>query len=518
MMKIIRTVALILAVVLIGGGVAASIHFRKSPAVSGSEISNVSPSTGTGNGNLPLTVQNTAPYMPLVNYKVLGAIQVNRSSDPISPIPPVFVGASSQLSEGDGLTLTLTTLGSLGGGSSKTIFLPGVEPLRALVNGADEIDFSSQTLTRRIGVCTDPVVSPGIVGTYGQKYPSVTLQIITDSGEASYSGIETTHWSTVKRRDFIVGKDLGMSVQSGVFSVNLPKATYRQFVTGACGASSVEDNLVNAYLESGLYRVDFYDGSSRFFELGSDIHGIPSGSFDVLVVSRSGVSLHRNTVTATLSADSVFTPVVDYNGTGVTVYSVSKASLGAATYEGNGGALAKYLCGHFSVVTSFNASTEVDVTFCDGENVYFYVPSLGSDFFSDYVSALSDDHSFQIVLPAAETSVSAIAFSSETPENAESYSLLENMVINDAAFDTLAEYTLVPAFREWMEEERAQGRPVEIYYSLSDEEIVTVDLKGKLPRLFAGSGDTTFSVSCPLSASIAMDPTKGYFEAYLCAE
>ena len=470
--------------------------------------------SASASGNLPLTVAGTFGGFPLRNYGVQGGIRTSRNTTPSDPVPPVFVGEATAPDGGRELSLTLSTVGAAGGGGTVTATFPGVGPLRALNAAADEIDFASKKLIRRVGVCRHPTVLPGIAGTYGTKYPSVTLQITDGTVEPSYSGIETTHWATAKRRDFIAGKEVGMSVQSGVFSVNLPRATYRKFVTGALGSTTSSDGELVPGVPAGEYRCDFFDGSSRVFTLPVGLDGIANGEVDLLTVSRSAATLVKKTVRREIAPTEGFTALPDHAGTGETVFRVAKASWGVKEYQGSGGTAAKFLSSHFTFVSTFAASAD-PTFFCDGEYLYFHVPgAVDLAGLGTFLSlAAQGGKPVAVVGPAAAPTVTVLSSYASDGGTAAAVTLLDDVsggIASDAAFDAAADYTLVPAFLEFIDDESAAGRDVEIYYVLPAVDVAETEID--LPPLYACEGSTTFDAVTPVVGGL--DPTKGSFSAY----
>lgn len=469
-------------------------------------------------GRFPLTKQGTFGGFALRDYGALGAVPSNVPM-PGEPSYPKFTG-EAEFSDGtSGLSLTVTVGDGAGESRDTTLSFPGVDPLRAVSGVSDELNFAGGKVIRRVGVCRDPVLLSGMPGSYGSYYPALGLLVGDGSTVGSHRNLLSSHWCEIRGRELINGDMPGMSVQSGILYVNLPRETYRRYVKGCVGETVAEGDGDAATFSSlpapGVYRCDFFDGTSRVVTLTERLDGIPYCA-DVVAVSRSGAVLQKRLLRRALTGEEPFEALTDYEGTGETIFRIEKEDLGGRNTEYE---IPTALCTHFvyveyavpeDLIWDGDGSTP---TFCeDDEYWYFYLPGENSlAGFSDYLADRNAEGTpVVLVYPAAspvETPLTSYLADTATVGAVTPFPA----IADDYAFDAAEDVTLIPAMGEFFSEERAAGREIEIYYVLPEHEVSETELR--LPRIAAGEGATTFSVASAQAG--APDPASGWFAA-LC--
>ena len=465
----------------------------------------------SASGTLPLTVTGTFGGFPLRGYAVLGASEAANDTSPTDPKPPKFVGDAVFPGDVRGLSLVFTTEGTEGGGGSVTVTLPGVDPLRAVGTSRDELNAGTGKLIRRVGVCSDPTVGPGLESTCGTTYPTVSLKITNATTSPSYSNVLTTHWKKIRGSDLSDGTVPGMAVRGGGFYVNLPRSVFRRYVTGCAGLTEETGSALVPSVGPGIYRCDFFDGTSRVFTLPVSLEGIEDECGDVLAVSRSSATLIKNMIRIRITSTDGFTALTNYSGTGKTVFRIGKAGLGAAEEETS--ALSSHFFFDWMTPGELISEYESDPAFCGDEDYwYFYIPDATD--LSDLGDFLSQEAQtgtpVEIVCPVGEPSVTVLTSSSASTATVGTVPTLDSVsggVGDPYLFDLEGAYTLVPAFREFLADERAAGREIKLYYPHPTLDVTETSVT--LPPLIAGYGSTTFRVSSAQNGGI--DPTEGSF-------
>lgn len=469
-------------------------------------------SVGTS-GNLPLTKEGTFGGFPLLDYGVYGAVPSVGTPTPARPVFPSFVGEARFPGNVTGLSLVISTEDPAGNTDSRTVSFPGVEPLRAISGVSDELDFRTGKLIRRVGVCHDPVPYPGLADSYGSGYPSVRFAVGDGTSLDDHPHLLSTHWKDRRASDLAEGSSAGMAVKNGLLYVNLSRALYRRYVTGCVGKTAVTATLLTPSTSPGEFRCDFYDGTSRVFTLTEALDGV-SGCRDVLAVSRSGAILKKNLIRRVITGTDGFTALPDYESTGETLFRAARTAWGAKGDVGT-----RSLCTHFTranMTPTRMLQTYTDApAFCeDGDYWYFHVPGqTGITGFGDFLTGKAGSGApVVLIYPAAAPSETALTSYLADTATVGSVTVLGKITDNDA-FDQEDTLTLVPAMREFLAEEREEGREVLIYYALPDADVTETDLP--LPSLSAGEGATTFSVVSAQAGGL--DPVTGRFTAF-CEE
>ena len=469
-------------------------------------------------GNFPLTKQGTFGGFALRDYGVLGAVPSNIPM-PGEPSYPKFTGAAEFPDGSAGLSLSVTVGDGSGESRETTLSFPGVDPLRAVSGVADELNFAGGKVIRRVGVCRDPVLLPGMRDSFGSGYPALGLLVGDGSTVGSYRNLLSSHWCEIRGRELINGDMPGMSVQSGVLYVNLPHETYRRFVKGCVGETVGEGDgdaaTFSALPAPGVYRCDFFDGTSRVVTLTERLDGIPYCA-DVVAVSRSGAILKKCLLRHTFTGEEPFEELPDFEETGETLFRIAKEDLGGRNTEYE---IPTALCTHFVYVEYAIPEDLIwdgdgcTPAFCeDDEYWYFYLPGEDSlAGFSDYLADKNAEGTPVVLVYPAESPVET-PLASYLADTASVGAVTPFPAISDDyAFDAAEDVTLIPAMREFFSEERAAGREIEIYYVLPENEVGETELP--LPRIAAGEGATTFSVASAQAG--ATEPVSGWFSA-LC--
>ena len=473
-------------------------------------------------GNLPLTKTGTFGGFALRDYGVKGA-SPTASPTPASPVFRKFVGEATFPDGSTGLSLVFTVTDDAGNDESATVSFPGVEPLRAVSGVSDELGFGSGKLTRRVGVCRDPTVYPGVADTHGTRYPFVRLVVGDGTTVGSYPNLLSTHWKEVRGRDITGGTAVGMGVRSGALFASLPRATYRRYVKGCVGSTDEETGETTSALlpspAAGVYRCDFYDGTSRVFTLPDGIDGVWRQR-DVIAVSRSSAILKKVLSRHAFNGTEDFTALPDYYGSGCTLFRLAKAELGGRETDEDDSDEWYSLCSYFA----FFEETDPDdmISYCedspsyceDQEYWYFYLPGVSNltgfcGFLAEKANAGAPVTLVYPVDEPAEITLSSYLAPTETVENVTAL----DGISDDYAFDRADTLTLVPAMREFFDEEREAGRGIEIYYVLPLTDVTETELP--LPPLTAGDGKTVFGVAS--ARQEAHNPTVGWFGA-LCEQ
>ena len=457
-------------------------------------------------GRLPLTRSGTFGKYPLPDYAVQGGARFASDPSPSSPVVPAFVGEAALPGGERGVSLVLSTADAAGEIDRFTVTLPGVEPLRAVSGVYDELVFGSGKLIRRVGVCLDPGVFPGLASTYGSAYPSVLLLVGDGTTVADHPDLTSTHWKKLRASELTDGIDAGMLVRNGALYANLPRALYRRYVTGATGATTVGSSALTSSVTAGEYRCDFFDGTSRVFTLPEPLDGC-EGCRDVLAVSRSGATLKKRTLRYAFTGEENVGALPDYQSSGETLFVIAKSGFGA---DGEG--VATLAAGAvyadmtpYEMIETYPADPALSE---DGDNWYVHVPGKQTvaDFL-DYLGELAQAGTpLTLVYPAAEATETVLTSRLADAETVTDVPTLTGTV-DDTAFDTDAALTLVPAMREFLSDESAQGRPVRIYYALPDCDVTETEIG--LPTLHAGEGSTVFSATA--AGTGGLDPVLGYF-------
>ncbi|MBO4283256.1 MAG: hypothetical protein J5958_01410 [Clostridia bacterium] len=471
------------------------------------------------NGNFPLTKQGTFGGFSLRDYGVLGA-SPTANPTPANPVFRKFVG-EADLSDGTkGLSLVFSVTDAAGNTESTTATFPGVEPLRTAAGVSDELNFGTGKLIRRVGVCRDPVILPGMRDSFGGYYPALGLLVGDGSTIPTHQSVLATHWKEIRGRELIYGDAVGMDVQSGVLYANLPRPTYRRYVKGCVGETDEEEDgsskTVVSSPAAGTYRCDFFDGTSRVFTLNEGMDGIP-GCADVLAVSRSSAILKKSLSRHVFTGSESFTVLSDYEDTGATLFRLAKSDYGGRT---DGDEELTSFCSYYtyaSYMTPYEMIDESDgnPAFCEDEDYwYFYHPgkSTLTKFRNYLIGRANAGAPVTLVYPCAEpVEISLQSTLAETAAVSDVTPCAD--VTDNYVFNMEESLTLAPAMREFFEEERAAGRGIEIYYALPTADVTETELP--LPTLTAGEGATTFSVASAQAG--AEDPVSGSFTA-LCEE
>lgn len=452
-------------------------------------------------GSFPLTRTGTFGGFALLDYSVSGAARAASNPTPEHPEAPSFVGEATLPGNQPGLALVFTVTDAAGNAERTAATFPGVEPLRAVSGVSDEIAYGSKKLTRRVGVCREPTILPGLSETYGTSYPSVGLLVGDGTTVRTYSNLLSTHWKKLRTSDFTGGSGAGYAVKSGALYVNLPRALYRRYVKGCVGNTVV--STASPSLAPGEYRCDFFDGTSRVFTLPAGLYG-GNGCRDVLAVSRTGATVRRRMLCHTFTGNETFIEESDYLESGETVFSIAKADLGA---DADGDSL----CAGFARADS--AEELVDEYYGenafaeDGEYWVFHVPGVYElSEFQDFLAGAGTP--VILVCPAAEEqTVTLVSHLADTATVAGVATAPDTGY--NATFDGAADLTLAPAFAEFLDEEREKGTPVEIYYVLPSYDVTETPLD--LPTLYAGEGSTILSVASAQAGTV--NPTSGRFTA-----
>lgn len=458
-------------------------------------------------GRFPLTRTGTFGKYPLPDYAVHGAVRYATEPSPSAPVSPAFVGAADFPGGESGISLVLSTSDSDGEIDRFTVNIPGEEPLREVSGVYDEIVYGTGILIRRVGVCSDPGVFPGLEATYGTSYPSVLLLVGDGTTVADHPDLTSTHWRKLRASELTEGIDVGMLVRNGALYANLPRALYRRYVTGATGETTVGETALSPSVPAGEYRCDFFDGASRVFTLPEGLYGC-EGWRDVLAVSRSGATLKKRMLRYAFTGEEENVgDLPDYQSSGETVFVIAKSGFGA---DGDGvatrsaGAVYADLTPLEMVQTYPDRSAVCE----DGDNWYFHVP--GKQSVADFRAFLGElaqaGTPVTLVYPAAAPTETVLTSRLAETETVMTVTPLAGTV-DDATFDAEATLTLVPAMREFIADESAQGRPVEIYYALPDCDVTETEIE--LPTLHAGEGSTTFSATAAQTGGL--DPWLGRF-------
>ena len=460
-------------------------------------------------GRLPLTRTGTFGKYPLPDYAVRGASYFAAEQSPSAPVVPSFVGRADLPGGESGVSLVLSTADADGVIDRFTVTFPGEEPLRSVADVYDEIVYGTGKLIRRVGVCRDPGVFPGLEVTYGTSYPSVLLLVGDGTTVADHPDLTSTHWRKLRVSELTEGIDVGMLVRNGALYANLPRALYRRYVTGATGETTVGETALSPSVQAGEYRCDFFDGASRVFTLPEGLYGC-EGWRDVLAVSRSGATLKKRMLRYAFTGEEENVgDLPDYQSSGETVFVIAKSGFGA---DGDGvatrsaGAVYADLTPLEMVQTYPDRSAVCE----DGDNWYFHVP--GKQSVADFRAFLGElaqaGTPVTLVYPAAAPTETVLTSRLAETETVMTVTPLAGTV-DDATFDAEATLTLVPAMREFLAEETGRGRPVEIYYALPDCDVTETVIE--LPTLHAGEGSTVFSATAAQTGE--RDPMLGHFVA-----
>lgn len=459
-------------------------------------------------GTLPLTKTGTFGRFPLSDYGIRGAVRTNGAPSPSLPVFPSFVGEARLAGGAPGLSLVFSTAGPEGDGASRTVSFAGVEPLRAVSGVSDEIGFADGKLTRRVGVCRDPVPVSGVPTTYGKANPAVTMLVGDGTTIPTYPHLASTHWSEIEASEIAAGTSAGMAVVDGVLCASLPRALYRRFVTGCVGDTYEEEGVFEPAYYPGEYRCDFTDGTSRVFTLPVGTYGSP-GCRDVLAVSRSGAILKKNMRRYEFVGTESPTALRNYQMSGETLFRFDKSDFDAKP----GGVPSS--CSHFlyadtTPIEMIQTYPDVPAICEDEQYWYFHIPgkSLVAGFQNYLIAWVQEGSPVDLIYPAGtpeEITLTSYRANAQAVRNV----TLIGGVTDRVAFESEAELTLVPAMREYLDAERDAGREAEIYYVLPSTEVTETELD--LPALPAGEGATTFSAAS--AQAIGADPGYGWFTA-----
>lgn len=459
-------------------------------------------------GSLPLTRVGTFGNYPLPDYGICGATEQGTDPTPASPVPLSCVGEAILPGGQPGLSLTFSTSDGAGTVDRKTVSFPGVEPLRAVSGVADEIGYRSGKLTRRVGVCRDPAVFSGLSDTYGTAYPSVSLLVGDGTTVASYPDLLSTHWKKIAAQDFTGGLVPGMTVKSGALYANLPRSLYRRYVKGCTGNTTAGETTLTPSVPAGEYRCDFYDGTARVFTLPDDLFG-SEGCRDVLAVSRSGATLKKRMLSYAFTGEETPTVLGNFNGSGKAVFRLEKAGFGAKA-EG-----VSAICSGFNYVDGSPQEMVWDSddvpAFCE-DRTYFYFRIPDKSLLAGFQNYMRERYvagtPITLVYEAAEPREITLTSRLAAAATVTDVPLLPDAA-DDYAFDSEAHLTLVPAMREFLAEERDEGREVGILYVLPAADVT--ETESVLPPLLAGEGVTVFgAVSAQAGGA---DPVAGRFTA-----
>ena len=464
-------------------------------------------------GGLPLTRQGTFGGFPLSDYGVSGAVGTAPDRSPLHPVPPTFVGEATFPGNARGLSLLFSTAGQGGTVDSVAARFPGVEPLRAASGVSDEISFGRGKMIRRIGVCRDPVPLSGKESTFGSNYPAVSLLVGDGTTISDHPHLPSSHWNEIGGPDLSSGAECGMAVVGGVLYANLPRSLYRRYATGCVGETVVSETARTPSVPAGEYRCDFFDGTSRVFTLPAALHGT-EGCRDLLVVSRCGAKLIKKTCVYSFDGTEEPTVLRNYQSTGESLFRFAKSDFGAAS-SGTPPTCAYFV---YADTTPFGMIGEyADVpAFCEDETYwYFYIPdkSLIAGFRSYMSERVQAGAPVELVYEAAEieeTTLSSYRAATAEVGLVPSLDSVSGGIADDEAFDAADDLTLVPAFGEFLEEERQAGRTPEIFYVLPEIDVTETELT--LPVLHAGEGATVFTAAATQAGGL--DPATGRFVAY----
>ena len=463
-------------------------------------------------GALPLTKTGTFGRFPLSDYGIYGAVRTNGDTSPSLPVFPSFVGEARLAGNAPGLSLTVSSEGPTGDRTSYTVSFPGIEPLRSVSGVSDEIGFGAGKLIRRVGVCRDPVPVSGIPASYGKSFPAVTMLVGDGTTIPTYPHLASTHWKEGAANEIASGSCAGMAVIDGVLAVSLPRALYRRYVTGCVGSTYEEPTELVPLVEPGEYRCDFLDGTSRVFTLIDGMYG-SSGCRDVLAVSRGSAILKKNTRRLVVTGSEDVTVLRNYRLTGESLFRLSKEGKGVKT-DGVASKCSYFTYADMTPLEMIQTNDGSPAICEDGQYWYFFIPgkSLIAGFQSYMNERAQAGKPVTIVYPAATPEAITLTSYRANTKTVRNVSLLVG-VTDKVAFESEADLTLIPAIREFLDAEREEGRPAEIYYVLPASDVTETTLT--LPALPAGEGATTFSVASAHASGA--DPVNGWFTA-LCAE
>ena len=305
------------------------------------------------------------------------------------------------------------------------------------------------------------------------------------------------------------GDASGMAVTGGKVYANLPRATFRRYVKGCVGDVLESGNRFTPAVPPGEYRCDFFDGTSRVFTLTEGMLG-NDYCRDVLAVSRDGATLKQNALLYEFTGTEDAEVLPHYEDSDLTLFRLSKSDYGA---DPDGYTAISSAVVYAEEMTPAEMIEEYydEEAFCEDEDYwYFYLP--GKNTLSDFRAYLGEQsragRAISVVYASAEPTETVLASRLAETGTVSNIPLLP-AVTDDWAFDADGALTLVPAMREFLAEESANGRQVEIYYVLPTADVTETELD--LPTLRSGDGATTFSVSSAQAGAI--DPTAGWFTA-----